>query len=74
MPASDSQNSSRSRRRTLTGLIVPRLEPRLDLRLEPRLRVGRARILRHCSRRGAASGIAIGLPLVTIIWLTDHDP
>ena len=66
MPANDSQNSSRSRRRTPTGLRVPRLEPRL--------RAGRARILRHCSRRGAASGIAIGLPLATIIWLTDHDP
>jgi len=70
VPASDSQISSRSRRRTPTGLRVPRLEPRL----EPRLRAGRARILRHCSRRGAASGIAIGLPLATIIWLTDHDP
>ena len=30
--------------------------------------------MRHCSRRGAASGIAIGLPLATLIWLTDHDP
>ncbi|MDE0958208.1 MAG: hypothetical protein OSB12_06180 [Planctomycetota bacterium] len=50
------------------------MTPPMTPPLEPRLRAGRARILRRCSRRGAASGIAIGLPLATIIGLTDHDP
>ncbi|RTZ90453.1 MAG: hypothetical protein DSY81_03710 [Bacillota bacterium] len=41
---------------------------------DPRLRAGRNRILRHASRRGASIGAAIGLPLATILYLTDPSP
>ncbi len=59
MPETDQKKRSRSRLKNLGAV------------LDPRLRAGRNRIVRHASWRGAAIGASIGLPLATILYLTD---
>ncbi len=62
MPETDQKKQSRSRLKNL-GAVG-----------DPRLRAGRNRIVRHASGRGATIGAAIGLPLATILYLTDPSP